>query len=150
MGWYSGDKSHPPLWLASGLLRSSKSISSPTVLCGELRLGVGIGTLRKGGDRVCRGIGVGDGDVDDKFSVPVHGDLRPKMDRVSANCTLSVEEGWSGLAVLDDGGEVGNGVPILVGSCVDNAIVVDLGIGVGCGGKDIGRWAVRLVVLRWH
>jgi len=43
---------------------------------------------------------------------------------------------------------VGNDVVVLLGPCVDNTIVVDLGIGVGCGGKDIGRWAVRLVGLR--
>ena len=80
-------------------MRSSKRISSPTVLRGELsRFGVGIGTLRKGGDSVRRRIGVGDGDVDDKFSVPDRGDLRPKMDRVLANCTLSVKEGGVGLS----------------------------------------------------
>ena len=66
------------------------------------------------------------------------------MDRVLANCTLSIEEGGLGLAVSDDGGIVGNGVPILMGSCEDRAIVVDLGIGVGCGGKDIGGVAGRL------
>ena len=53
------------------------------MLRGELRFGVGIGTLRKGGNRVHGGIGVGDGDVDDKFSVLVCGDLRPKMDHVT-------------------------------------------------------------------
>ena len=59
------------------VVRSSKRISSPTVLRGELsRFGVGIGTLRKGGDSVRGGIGVGDGDVNDKFSVPDRGDLR--------------------------------------------------------------------------
>jgi len=118
------------------------------VLWGELRFGVGIRTLRRGGDRVHGGIGVGDGDVDDKFLVPICGDLRPKMDRVSANCTLSVKEGGLGLAVLDDGRVVGDGVPILMGSCKDRAIVVDLGIGVGCGGKDIGEVAGRLVGIR--
>ena len=66
---------HSPIWLASGLLQSSKSISSPTVLWGELRFGVGVGTLKKGGDRVHRGIGVGDGNVDNKFLVLVCGDL---------------------------------------------------------------------------
>jgi len=135
---------------ASGLLQSSNSISSPTVLWGELRFGVGIGTLKKGGDRVQGGIGVGDGDVDNKFSVPVCGDLRPKMDHVSANCTLSVKEGGLGLAILDDSGVVGNGVPILMGSCKDRAIVIDLGIGVGCRGKDIGEIAGRLVGMGWH
>jgi len=100
---------------------------------------------QKGGDRVCRGIGIGDGDVNDKFSVLVCGDHRPKMDHVLANCTLSVEEGGLGLAVLDDGGVVGDGVPVLMGSCEDRAIIVDLGIGVGCRGKDIGAVAGRLV-----
>jgi len=96
VGWYSGDKEHC-------LLGRSKRISSPTVLQGEFpRFGVGIGTLRKGGDRVCRGIGVGDGDVDDKFSVPERGDLTPKMDCVLANCTLSVKEGGMGFPSLVD------------------------------------------------
>jgi len=141
---------HSPMWSASSLLQSSKSISSPTVLWGELRFRVGIRTLKKGGDRVHRGIGVGDSDVNDKFLVLVHGNLRPKMDCVLANCTLSVKEGGLGLAVSDDGGVVGNGVPILIGSCEDRAIVVDLGIGVGCGGKDIGKVANRLVGMGWH
>jgi len=131
--------------LASGLLWSSKSISSPTVLWGELRFGVGIRTLKKGGNRVCRGIGIGDSDVNNKFSVPICGDLRPKMDHVLANYTLSVKEGGLGLAISDDGGVVGDGVPILIGSCKDRAIVVVLGIGVGCRGKDIGVVAGRLV-----
>jgi len=135
---------------ASGLLWSSKSISSPTVLRGELRFRVGVGTFKKGGDRVQGGIGVGDGDVDNKFLVLICGDLRPKMDHVSANCTLSVEEGGLGLAASDDGGVVGDGVPILMGSCENRAIVVDLGIGVGCRGKDIGEVAGRLVGMRWH
>ena len=84
-------------------MRSSKRISSPTVLWGEFsRFGVSIGTLRKGGDSVRGGIGVGDGDVDDKFSVPDCGDLRPKMDHVSANCTLSVKEGGVGFSASVD------------------------------------------------
>jgi len=91
VGWYTGDKGH---WLVFSATQSSKRISSPTVLWGELsRFGVGIGTLRKGGDSICRGIGVGDGNVDDEFSVPDCGNLRPKMDRVLANCTLGVKEG---------------------------------------------------------
>ena len=102
MGWYSGDGARSPMRLASGLLWSSKRISSPTVLWGELRFRVGIGTLRKGGDRVCGGIGIGDSDVNDKFSVPVHGDLRPKMDCVSANCTASVKEGGLRFSLLVD------------------------------------------------
>ena len=73
------------------------------MLWGELsRFGVGIRTLKKGGDRVCGGIGVGDGDVDDKFSIPEHGNLRPKMDRVLANCTLSVKEGRLGFSSMVD------------------------------------------------
>ena len=136
---------HSLMRSASGLLQSSNSISSPTVLWGELRFRVGIGTLKKGGDRVQGGIGVGDGNVDDKFSVPVCGDLRPKMDHVLANCTLSVKEGRLGLAISDDSGVVGDGIPVLMGSCDDRAIVVDLGIGVGCRGKDIGEIAGRLV-----
>jgi len=47
----------------SGLLHSSKSISSPTVLRGELILGVGIGIVKKVGDKVCGGIGIGDGEA---------------------------------------------------------------------------------------
>ena len=73
------------------------------MLQGEFpRFGVGIGTLSKGGNSICGGIGVGDGDVDDKFSVPEHGDLRPKMDCVLANCTLSVEEGGVGFSLSVD------------------------------------------------
>ena len=84
-------------------IQSSKRISSPTVLRGEFsRFGVGIRTLRKGGNSVCGGIGVGDGDVEDKFSVPERGDLTSKMDRVSANCTPSVEEGGVGFSLLVD------------------------------------------------
>ena len=100
MGRYTGDEGH---WLMLSAIRSSKRISSSTVLRGELsRFGVGIGTLRKGGDSIHGGIGVGDGDVDDKFSVPDSGDLRPKMDRVLANCILSVEEGGVGFSLLVD------------------------------------------------
>jgi len=132
----------------SGLLRSSKSISSPTVLCGELTLGVGIGIVRKTGDMVCGGIGIGDGDVDDKSSIPVCGDFSSEVGCVSVDCTPGVKEGWLAFAIWHDGGVIGDDVFILLGSCIDNTIVVDLGIGVGCGGKDIGRWAVRLVGLR--
>ena len=106
-------------------IRSSKRISSPTVLRGELsRFGVGIGTLRKGGDSVHGGIGVGDGDVDDKFSVPDSGDLRPKMDCVLANCTLSVKEGGVGLSLSVDSRMVGDGVSMLVGTVNDGAVMV--------------------------
>ena len=105
--------------------RSSKRISSPTVLRGELsRFGVGIGTLRKGGDSIHGGIGVGDGDVDDKFSVPDRGDLRPKMDRVLANCTLSIEEGGVGFSLSVDSRMVGDGVSMLVGTGNDRAVMV--------------------------
>ena len=104
---------------------NSKRISSPTVLWGEFsRFGVGIGTLRKGGDRVCGGIGVGDSDVNDKFSVPEHGDLRPKMDRVLANCTLSVEEGGLGFSLMVDSRMIGDGVSMLVGTGNDSAVMV--------------------------
>ena len=144
VGWYSGEKAHSPIQLVSGLLWSSKSISSPTVLWGELGFRVSIRTFKKGGNRVHGGIGVGDSNVDDKFSVPVCGDLRPKMDRVLANCILSVKEGGLGLTISDDSGVVGDGVPILMGSCEDRAIVIHLGIGVGCGGKNIGEVAGRL------
>ena len=123
----------------SGLLRSSKSIFSPTVLCGELTLGIGIGIVRKAGDMVRRGIGIGDGDVDNEFPVSVCGDFSPEVGCVSVDCTPGVKEGWPAFAILHDGGVVGDDVPILLGPCVDNTIVVDLGIGVGCGGKDIGR-----------
>jgi len=100
VGQYIGEGEH---WLISSAPQSSKRISSSTVLQGELaRFGVGIGTLRKGGDRVCRGIGVRDGDVDDKFSIPEHGNLRPKMDHVLANCTLSVEEGGLRFSLVVD------------------------------------------------
>ena len=131
----------------SGLLQSSKSISSPTVLCGELMLGVGIRIVRKAGDRVRGGIGVGDCDVIDKPSVLVCADFSSEVGCVLVDCASGVKEGWLGPAVWDDGGMVGDNVPILLGPCVDNTIVVDLGIGVGCGGKDIGRWAGRLVGL---
>ena len=122
MGWYTGDEGR---WLMLSAAWSSKRISSPTVLRGELsRFGVGIGTLRKGGDSVRRGIGVGDGDVEDKFSVPERGDLRPKMDRVSANCTLRVEEGGVGFSSAVDSRMIGDGVLILVGTGGDGAVIV--------------------------
>ena len=123
----------------SGLLRSSKSISSPTVLRGELTLGVGIGILKKAGDTVRGGIGIGDGDVDDQPSVSMCCDLCSEAVCVSVDCTSGVEEGWLAFAISDDGGEVGDDVFMLLDSCVDNTIVIDLGIEVGCGGKDIGR-----------
>jgi len=132
----------------SSLLRSSKSISSPTVLCGELTLGIGIGIARKTGDMVCGGIGIGDGDVDDKPPILVCGDFGSEVGCISVDCTPGVEEGWPAFAISHDGRMIGDDVSVLLGSCVDNTIVVDLGIGVGCGGKDIGRWAVRLVGLR--
>jgi len=123
----------------SGLLRSSKSISSPTVLCGELMLGVGIGTVKKVGDKVRGGIGIGDGDVVDKSPVLMCADLCSEAGCICGDCASGVEECWLRATIGDDGGVVGDDICILLGPCVDNAIVVDLGIGVGCGGKDIGR-----------
>ena len=131
----------------SGLLQSSKSISSPTVLCGELRLGVSIGIVKNVGDKVRGGIGVGDCDVVDQPPVSVRADLCSEAGCVWGDGTSGVEEGWLGPAIWEDGRVVGDSVPVLLGPCVDNTIVVDLGIGVGCGGKDIGRCAVRLVGL---
>jgi len=118
------------------------------VLHGEVVLGVGIGIVKKVGDKVRGGIGIGDGDVIDESSIPVCADLSSKVGCIWGDGASGVEEGWLGTIVHDDGGVVGNDVAILLGSCIDNTIVVDLGIGVGCGGKDIGRWAVRLVGLR--
>jgi len=118
------------------------------VLRGELALGVGIGIAKKVGDKVCGGIGIGDGDVVDESSVSMCTDLRSEVGRIWSDCASGVEEGWLDATMGDDGGMVGDDVCVLLGPCVDNAIVVDLGIGVGCGGKDIGRWAVRLVGLR--
>jgi len=138
MGQYWGDELHSP-WSMSGLLRSSKSISSPTVLRGELMLGVGIGIVKKAGDNVRRGIGIGDGDVGNKPLVSMCGDLSSEVGCISVDCTSGVKEGWLAFTISDDGGEVGDDVFMLLDSCVDNTIVVDLGIGVGCGGKDIGR-----------
>jgi len=118
------------------------------VLCGELTLGVGIRIVRKVGDKVCGGIGVGDCDVVDQPSVLMCADFGPEVDGVLVDCASGVKEGWLGLAIWEDGGMVGGDISVLLGSCVDNTIVVDLGIGVGCRGKDIGRCAVRLVGLR--
>jgi len=132
----------------SGLLRSSKSISSPTVLRGELTLGVGMGTVKKVGDEVRGGIGIGDGDVIDESLISMCADLRSEAGCIWGDCAFGVEEGRLGATIGDDGGVVGDDICVLLGPCVDNTIVVDLGIGVGCGGKDIGRWAVKLVVLR--
>jgi len=123
----------------SGLLWSSKSISSPTVLRGELTLGVGIGIVKKVGDEVRGGIGIGDGDVVDESLVSMRADLRSEVGCIWGDCASGVEEGWLGAAIGDDSGVVGDDVCVLLGPCVDNTIVVDLGIGVGCGGKDIGR-----------
>jgi len=111
-------------------------------------LGVGIGIVKKVGNKVCGGIGIGDGNVVDKSPVSVCADLCSEMGCILGDCASGVEEGWLGSAIWDDGGMVGDDVCILLGPCVDNTIVVDLGIGVGCRGKDIGRWAVRLVGLR--
>jgi len=83
-----------------------------------------------------------------KPSVSVCADLCSEIGCVLGDCTSGVEEGQLGSSIGDDGGIVGDDVCVLLGPCVDNTIVVDLGIGVGCGGKDIGRWAVRLVGLR--
>jgi len=122
VGRYTGEEGR---WLMSSASQSSKRISSPTMLQGKLiRFGVGIRTLRKGGNRVHGEIGVGDGDVDDKVSVPEHGDLRPKMDCVSANYTLSVEEGGVGFSLSVDSRIVGDGVLILVGMGNDSAVMV--------------------------
>ena len=122
VGRYTGEEG---CWLMSSASQSSKRISSPTVLWGELsRFGVGIRTLRKGGNSIRGGIGVGDGDINDKFSVPDHGDLRLKMDRVLANCTLSVEEGGVGFSLSVDSRMIGDGVSMLVGMGNDRAVMV--------------------------
>ena len=118
------------------------------MLRGELILGVVIGTVKKVGDEVHGRIGVGDGDVIDKPSVSVCANLCSEVGCILGDCTSGVKEGWLGASIGDDGGMVGDDVCVLLGPCVDNTIVVDLGIGVGCRGKDIGRWAVRLVGLR--
>jgi len=98
----------------SGLLRSSKSISSPTVLRGELMLGVGIGTVKKVGDEVRGGIGIGDGDVVDESSVLMCADLCSEPGCVWGDCTSGVEEGWLRAAIGDDGGVVGDDVCVFV------------------------------------
>ena len=118
------------------------------MLRGELGLGIGIGIVKKVGDKVCRRIGVGDCDVVDQPSVPMCADFGPEVGCVLVDCASGVKEGWLVPAVWEDGGMVGDDISVLLGSCVDNTIVIDLGIGVGCGGKDIGRCAVRLVGLR--
>ena len=118
------------------------------MLRGELTLGVGIGIVKKAGDKVHRGIGIGDGDVVDKSSVPMCADLCSEPGCVWGDCTSGVEEGGLCAVIGDDSGVVGDDICVLLGPCVDNTIVVDLGIGVGCWGKDIGRWVVRLVGLR--
>jgi len=110
-------------------------------------LGVDIGTAKKVGDEVRGGIGIGDGDVADESSVSMRADLCSKPGCIWGNCTSGVEESWLRAAVGNDGGVVGDDVCVLLGPRVDNTIVVDLGIGVGCGGKDIGRCVVRLVGL---
>ena len=111
-------------------------------------MGVGIRIVKKAGNKVRGGIGIGDGDVIDKSLVPVCADLGSEVGCVWGDSASGVEEGWLGTVVRDDGGVVGDDICVLLGPCVDNTIVVDLGIGVGCGGKDIGMWAVKLVGLR--
>jgi len=118
------------------------------VLRGELAFGVGIGIAKKVGDKVRGGIGIGDGDVVDESSISMCANLCSEAGCIWGDCAFGVEEGWLGAAIGDDGGVVGDDVCVLLGSCVDNTIVVDLGIGVGCRGKDIGKWVVRLVGLR--
>jgi len=117
------------------------------VLRGELMFGVGIGTAKKVGDEVRGGIGVGDSDVVDESPISMCADLCSEPGCVWGDCTSGVEEGWLRAAIGDDGGVVGDDVCVLLGPRVDNTIVVDLGIGVGCGGEDIGMWVVRLVGL---
>ena len=87
----------------SGLLWSSKSISSPTVLCGELRLGVGIRIVKKVGDKVHGGIGIGDGDVIDESPVSVCADFCSEVGCILGDCTSGVKEGRLGSAIWDDG-----------------------------------------------
>jgi len=87
----------------SGLLRSSKSISSPTVLHGELALGVGIGIVKKVGNKVHGGIGIGDGDVVDESSVSMCANLCSEVGCIWGDCTSGVEEGWLTAAIGDDG-----------------------------------------------
>jgi len=117
------------------------------VLRGEVMLGVGIGTAKKAGDEVRGGIGIGDGDVVDESPISMRADLCSEPGCIWGDCTSGVEESWLRAAMGDDGGVVGDDVCVLLGPRVDNTIVVDLGIGVGCGGKDIGRCVVRLVGL---
>ena len=100
-------------------------------------LGIGIGIVKKVGNKVRGGIGVGDCDVVDKPLVPVCADFGSEAGCVLVDCTSGVKEGWLGPAIWDDGGMVGDDVPVLLGPGVDNTIVVDLGIGVGCRGKTL-------------
>ena len=71
-------------------------------------LGVGIGIVKKVGDKVRGGIGVGDGDVIDKPSVSVCADFCSEVGCILGDCTSGVEEGWLGPAIWDDGGMVGD------------------------------------------
>ena len=117
------------------------------MLYGELMLGVGIGIVKKVGDKVHGGIGIGDCDVIDKPSVSMCANLGSEASCIWVDCAFGVEEGWVGPTIWEDGGMVGDDIPVLLGPCVHNTIVVDLGIEVGCRGKDIGRCVIGLVVL---
>ena len=66
-------------------------------------LGVGIGIVRKAGDRVRGGIGVGDGGVVDKPLVPVCADFCSEVGCILGDCTSGVKEGRLGSAIWDDG-----------------------------------------------
>ena len=123
-----GVGTHSPIWSARGWLRSSISISLPIVL-GDSGGGAW-GTAKKCSDSVCRGIGIGDGDVDKRLAKSMIGDCGSEVDLVPTNGAGGVNKGWVGLVASSKGGVVGEDVPTLV-DLGDKGVVIFL-FSIGC------------------
>jgi len=137
---------HSPIQSARGQLRSSISISSPIVL-GDGGGGTW-GTAKKCSNSVHGGIGIGDGDVDERLVKFVIGDRGSEVDLVPTNGAGGVNKGWVGLVASSKGGVVGEDVPTLV-DLGDNGVVIFL-FSIGCDkwGEDV--WGnERHVVSFW-
>ena len=132
-----------PIRSARERLQSSMSISSPGVLGDG-----GGGTADKCADSVRGGIGIGDGDVDERLAKFVIGDRGSEVDLVPTNGAGGVNKGWVGLVTSSKGGVVDEDVPTLV-DLGDNGVVIFL-FNIVCDewGKDI--WGnERHVVRSW-
>ena len=133
-----------PMRLARGRSRSSMSISS--LVIGDV-IGTG-GGAKKCSDSIRGGIGIGDGDVDERLAEFMIGDCGSEMDLVPTHGAGGVNKGWVGLVVSSKGGVVGEDIPTLVDSG-DNGVVIFL-LSIVCNkwGKDI-RGDKRHVAMSW-